>query len=84
LFEVADGVDLVDPEGLMGQLSKQVLDAGLEVEMDEHLGYVIHGHESRDGANSRNGTKSKTVITYVGPVHIETPRVVTPRSNQPR
>ena len=70
----ADGVDLVGPDGLLGQLTKQVLEAGLEVEMDEHLGYPKHAHEGRDGANSRNGTRSKTVITEVGPVEIDTPR----------
>jgi len=50
------------------------LEAGLEVEMDEHLGYEKHAHEGRDGGNSRNGTRSKTVITEVGPVEIDTPR----------
>jgi len=69
-----DGVDLVGPDGLLGQLTKQVLEAGLEVEMDEHLGYEKHAHEGRDGANSRNGTRSKTVITEVGPVEIDAPR----------
>ena len=54
-----DGVDLVGADGLLGQLTKQVLEAGLEVEMDEHLGYERHAHEGRDGANSRNGTRSK-------------------------
>lgn len=70
----ADGVDLVGPDGLLGQLTKQVLEAGLEVEMDQHLGYPKHAHEGRDGANSRNGTRSKTVITEIGPVEIDTPR----------
>lgn len=69
-----DGVDLVGPEGLLGQLTKQVLEAGLEVEMDEHLGYEKHAHDGRNGENSRNGTRSKTVITEVGPVEIDTPR----------
>ncbi|MCL4165425.1 UNVERIFIED_CONTAM: hypothetical protein GTU68_023357 [Idotea baltica] len=69
-----DGVDLVGPDGLLGQLTKQVLEAGLEVEMDEHLGYEKYAHEGRDGANSRNGTRSKTVITEVGPVEIDAPR----------
>ena len=35
----ADGVDLVGPGGLLAGLTKQVLEAGLEVEMEEHLGY---------------------------------------------
>ncbi|MFT7650234.1 MAG: putative transposase [Candidatus Poriferisodalaceae bacterium] len=69
-----DGVDLVGPEGLLGKLTKQVLEAGLEVEMEEHLGYDKHNPEGRNGGNSRNGTRSKEVITEVGPVEIATPR----------
>ncbi len=70
----AEGVDLVGPGGLLGELTKQVLETGLEVEMEEHLGYEKHAAEGRDGGNSRNGTRSKTVITEVGPVEIDTPR----------
>jgi len=70
----ADGVDLVGPGGLLGDLTKQILETGLEVEMDEHLGYTKHDSAGRDGGNSRNGTRSKTVITEVGPVDIDVPR----------
>ena len=70
----ADGVDLVGPDGLLGGLTKQMLETGLEVEMDEHLGYTKHDAAGRDGGNSRNGTRSKTVITDVGPVDVEVPR----------
>ncbi len=69
-----EGIDLVGPGGLLGELTKQVLEAGLEVEMDEHLGYEKHDAEGRDNGNSRNGTRSKTLITEVGPINIETPR----------
>ncbi len=69
-----DGVELVGPGGLLSQLTKQVLETGLEVEMDEHLGYEKHAVEGRDGGNSRNGTRSKTVLTDVGPVSIDVPR----------
>ena len=34
-----DGVSLVGPGGLLAELTKQVLEPGLEVEMAEHLGY---------------------------------------------
>src|SRR4029079_10980242 len=47
---------------------------GLEVEMDEHLGYAKHAVEGRNHGNSRNGTRSKTVITEIGPVDIDVPR----------
>ena len=69
-----DGVDLVGPGGLLSNLTKQVLETGLEVEMEEHLGYEKHSAEGRNGENSRNGTRSKTVITEVGPVDLEVPR----------
>jgi len=44
-------------------------------EMSEHLGYDKHEPAGRErGSNSRSGTRSKTVLTDVGPVQIETPR----------
>ena len=70
----ADGVDLVGPDGLLAGLTKQVLEAGLEVEMDEHLGYEKHAVEGRNLGNSRNGTRSKTVLTEIGPVEVDVPR----------
>jgi len=70
----ADGRDLVGPDGLLADLTKQVLETGLEVEMEEHLGYPKHASEGRNHGNSRNGTRSKQVITDVGPVEVEVPR----------
>lgn len=70
----AEGVELVGPGGLLGDLTKKVLEAGLEAEMNEHLGYIKHDPAGRDGGNSRNGTRTKTVITEVGPVEIDVPR----------
>jgi hypothetical protein len=35
--------------------------------MEEHLGYAKHAVEGRNHGNSRNGTRSKTVITEIGP-----------------
>lgn len=58
-----EGVDLAGPGGLLQQMAKQVLETGLEVEMSEHLGYDKHEATGRDGENSRNGTRAKTVTT---------------------
>ena len=69
-----DGVDLVGPGGLLSDLTKTVLETALEVEMSEHLGYDKHAIEGRNLGNSRNGTRSKTVLTEAGPVTIEVPR----------
>jgi putative transposase len=70
----AEGVDLVGPGDLLGDLTKRVLEAGLEAEMTDHLGYDKHDPAGRDGGNSRNGTRTKTVITDVRPVELDVPR----------
>jgi putative transposase len=69
-----EGLDLVGPDGLLAGLTKRVLETGLEVEMSEHLGYDKHAVEGRNSGNSRNGTRSKTVLTEVGPVELDVPR----------
>ena len=70
----AEGVELVGPGGLLAGLTKTVLETALEAEMTEHLGYEAHEAAGRDGGNSRNGHRSKTVLTEVGPVEIDVPR----------
>jgi putative transposase len=70
----ADGVELVGQSGLLTRLTKSVLETALEAEMTEHLGYDKHDPMGRNGANSRNGTRTKTVLTEIGAVDIEVPR----------
>ena len=70
----AEGVELIGPGGLLTGLTKSVLETALEAELSEHLGYDKHDPMGRNGANSRNGTRTKTVLTEVGPVQIEVPR----------
>src|SRR6266540_5643491 len=68
----AGGLSLAGEGGFLQQMTKLVLEAGLEAEMSAHLGYDRHAAEGRDGGNSRNG--AKTVLTEVGPVDIQVPR----------
>jgi hypothetical protein len=70
----ADGVSLVGPGGLLADLTRRVLEAGLEAELTEHVGYEPHDRAGHHSGNSRNGTRSKTVITDIGPVDIDVPR----------
>src|SRR5580658_7209932 len=70
----AEGLSLTGPGGLLGRLTKVVLEGALEGEMDAHLGYEKHDPAGRDGGNSRNGHRAKTVLTDVGPVDIAVPR----------
>ena len=69
-----DGVALVVPGGLLTGLTKSVLETALEVELADHLGYDRHDPAGRNGENSRNGSRAKTVLTEIGPVQIEVPR----------
>lgn len=66
------GVDLLGPDGLLNGLTKRVLETALDAEMTEHLGR--DKHQPAQGGNIRNGTRSKTVLTEVGPVQIDVPR----------
>ncbi len=70
----AKGINLVGPGGLLTQLTKQVLETALEEEMAGHLGYDKHDPAGRNLGNSRNGVRSKTVLTEIGPVEIDVPR----------
>ncbi len=57
----------VDREGgLLQQLTKRVLESALEGEITDHVGYDKHDAMGRNSGNSRNGTRSKTVLTDVG------------------
>ena|ERR1017187_930907 len=70
----AEGLSLTGPGGLLGRLTKVVLESALEAEMDAHLGYARHDPAGSGSGNSRNGKRAKTVVTDVGPVQIEVPR----------
>lgn len=70
----AEGLRLTGQDGLLGQLTKMIIEAAAEGEMDEHLGYTKHDPAGRDGANSGNGSRSKAVLTDIGPVEVAMPR----------
>ena len=70
----AGGVKLAGEGGLLAELTKRVLEAAFEGEMADHLGYDKHEALGRDGGNSRNGYRAKTVTTDIGPVEINVPR----------
>ncbi len=57
------GVRLTGEGGLLQQLTKRLLESALEGEMADHLGYDRHDPAGRNGGNSRNGKRSKTVLT---------------------
>src|SRR3954454_6694331 len=68
------GLALTGEGGLLAALTKRLVESALEGELTDHLGYVKHDADGRDGGNSRNGRRSKTVLTEVGPGEIDVPR----------
>jgi putative transposase len=70
----AEGLRLTGEGGLLARLTKIVVESTLEGEMEDHLGYARHDPAGRDGGNSRNGTRSKELLTEAGPVQIAVPR----------
>jgi putative transposase len=70
----AAGLQLTGEGGLLQQLTKRVIEAALDGEITDHLGYDKHDPAGKDGGNSRNGARAKTVLTDVGRVEITVPR----------
>jgi putative transposase len=68
------GLELTGDNGLLTVLIRQVLQAGLNAELTEHLGYEPHAVEGRRTGNSRNGSYPKTVTTEIGQVTLDIPR----------
>ena len=70
----AEGLRLTGEGGLLSQLTKVVVESALDGGLDDHLGYGRHDPAGRDGGNSRNGKRGKTILTEAGPVSVEVPR----------
>jgi putative transposase len=66
--------EIAGPDGLLGRLTRRLLERALEAEITEHLGYPA-GHAPPGGAgNARNGRPAKTVLTDQGPLRVRAPR----------
>ena len=48
-------IELVGPDGLLGQLTKSVLETALDAEMSEHLGYDKHDPAGRNSGTAVTG-----------------------------
>ena len=68
------GVSLTASDGLLKALTKTVIETALEEEMSDHLGCDRHEPVGRNRGNSRNGKRSKTMLTdAAGEVDIDVP-----------
>ena len=63
-----------DIENLFKEMVGDILENGLEAEMEEELGYSKYDYRNKEEENSRNGHSRKTVKSSYGDVEIAVPR----------
>jgi putative transposase len=66
--------DLIGENGLLKQLTKQLLERAMAAELTEHVGYEKHDASGHHSGNSRNGKSAKTIKGTFGELALETPR----------
>jgi putative transposase len=67
-------LQLTGEGGLLPELVKRVLEAGLQAELTDHLGYEKHDRVGHGSGNSRNGFTAKRLGTEIGDIELATPR----------
>ena len=67
--------DILGEGGILKTLVKDLVEAAMDAEMENHLGYSKHATKaSKSLRNSRNGYSSKKIIGDFGKAEIEVPR----------
>lgn len=66
--------EIIGPGGLLGDLTRRLVERAMSAELTEHLGYEPHSEPPGGAGNTRNGSTPKTLQTGQGPVRIEAPR----------
>ena len=66
--------EILGPGGLLGDLTRRLVERAMAAELTEHLGYEPHAEPPGGTGNARNGGTPKTLLTDHGPVWIRTPR----------
>lgn len=77
LRKVMQGLDVKDFKDLQSvfkMMVGEILENGLEGELDDELGYTKYDYRNKTGENSRNGYSDKTLNTSYGEVEIKVPR----------
>ena len=74
LMQELDINDMTDINALFKEFVGEILENGLEAELDDELGYSKYDYRNKDTDNSRNGHSTKTMKTSFGEVDIAVPR----------
>jgi putative transposase len=70
----SEGLELLGPNGVLREITKRVMEAALDAERTDHLGYERGDPAGRGSGNSRNGTSPKRVLTDAGDIDLDVPR----------
>lgn len=77
LRNIMKGLDVKsfdDLKDVFKLMAGEMLENGLEGELDDELGYTKYDYRNKDGENSRNGYSKKTLKTSFGETEIKVPR----------
>jgi putative transposase len=66
--------EILGSEGVLGELTRRLVERALREELSEHLGYPAGQAPPGGAGNSRNGGTPKTLLTDQGRVAIDVPR----------
>ena len=74
LTKNATAEELIKDGSVLKDLKKRLVEAALEAEMTDHLGYEKHSPDGHGTGNSRNGKTRKHLLDGNGELEIEVPR----------
>src|ERR1700747_3653436 len=66
--------DIIGENGLLKELTKDILERRKQAEMTDHLGYEKHDPAGHHRGNTRNGKSQKSLKGDFGELELETPR----------
>jgi len=66
--------EILGKDGLLKQITKAVVEAALEGEMTDHLGYPPNSQTGNNTGNSRNGKGRKVLKGDLGEIPVDIPR----------
>ena len=77
LRNIMKGLDVKnfdDLKDVFKMMVGEMLENGLDGELDDELGYTKYDYRNKEGENSRNGYSKKTLKTSFGETEIKVPR----------
>lgn len=66
--------EIMGAQGLLGELTRRLVERASQGELTTHLGYEKHDPAGNNSGNSRNGQLPKTILTEHGKQQVQIPR----------